>query len=101
MCFESFPVPAMAAALCAHYYCKNCWRGYIHTAINGGPTCLDLRCIHPGCGAMVPRPIIDEVCDLAHRRRFETFAMRSYVEDSKRLCWCPAPGVWRVGVEGE
>lgn len=27
---------------------QDCWRGYIQTAIDSGPSCLDLRCPDPG-----------------------------------------------------
>jgi hypothetical protein len=53
ICFEQYPVTDMCAARCKHYYCKDCWRGYIHNAIDSGPTCLDLRCPDPECKAVV------------------------------------------------
>ena len=48
ICFESYAVADMAAARCKHYYCKDCWRGYVHNAVQSGPSCLDLRCPDPG-----------------------------------------------------
>lgn len=53
ICFEEYPVADLCAASCKHYYCKNCWQGYVHNAIDSGPTCLDLRCPDPECKAVV------------------------------------------------
>lgn len=91
VCFDSFPVPDMCAARCGHYYCKNCWQGYIHASIDSGPASLDLRCIDPGCKAAVPRSIIDEVADTVHIEKFNKYGLLSFVEDSRKLTWCPAP----------
>ncbi|KAI7836399.1 hypothetical protein COHA_009731 [Chlorella ohadii] len=91
ICFESFPVPDMHCARCKHYYCKDCWRGYIQTAIDSGPSCLDLRCPDPECKAAVPRSVVFSVADAPHRQRYEEFAVRSFVDDQRQIAWCPAP----------
>ena len=98
ICFEPHSVADMCAARCKHYYCKDCWRGYCHTATEGGPACLDLRCPDPACKAVVPRSVVFTVSDDAHRARYEEFELRSFVDDNKGLTWCPAPGAWPVVV---
>ncbi len=40
----------------------------------------------------VPRHIVHEVADPTRRDKYSEFAARSYVEDNKRVKWCPAPG---------
>ncbi|KAI3433888.1 hypothetical protein D9Q98_003690 [Chlorella vulgaris] len=91
ICFESFSVQDMACARCKHYYCKDCWRGYIHTSIESGPFCLDLRCPDPECKAAVPRRVITAVVDAAHQERYDDFAINSFVDDQRQIVWCPAP----------
>jgi len=91
VCFDQYPVTDMCAARCRHYYCKNCWQGYIHAAVDNGPACLDLRCIDPDCKAVVSRSIIDEVVDEQHSEKYKRYSVRSYVEDNRKLAWCPAP----------
>ncbi|EFN58957.1 hypothetical protein CHLNCDRAFT_137543 [Chlorella variabilis] len=76
ICFETFP---------------DCWRGYIHTSISSGPSCLDLRCPDPECKAAVPRRVINAVVDQSHRARYEEFAVNSFVDDQRQIVWCPAP----------
>jgi ariadne-1 len=36
--------------------------------------------------------IIKEVSSEADRRRYDTYALRSFVEDNRQLTWCPSPG---------
>ena len=57
------PSPASSPPL------QDCWRGYIQTAIDGGPSCLDLRCPDPECKAAVPRSVMTAVADAPHRER--------------------------------
>lgn len=49
ICFEPHKARNMCSAGCAHYFCKDCWRSYIHHAVDDGPTCLNLRCPNPEC----------------------------------------------------
>lgn len=35
--------------------------------------------------------VLDEVLDKVHRGKYERYALRSMVEDSRRLTWCPSP----------
>lgn len=92
ICFDAFPVSDMAAARCKHYFCRTCWKGYVHTAVDSGPACLDLRCPDPVCRAVVPTALVLDSCDAAHQSRYKEFSLRSFVDDNKRLAWCTAPG---------
>ncbi|KAK9905069.1 hypothetical protein WJX75_009180 [Coccomyxa subellipsoidea] len=92
ICFDEFDVKNMRAARCKHFFCKPCWRGYISTAISCGPSVLSLRCPLPDCSAAVPQSVVKEVVSEADVRRYETYGMRSFVEDNRQLTWCPSPG---------
>jgi hypothetical protein len=49
ICFEDFKRKDMFSAACCHYFCKECWHGYVSNAISSGPSSLDLRCPAPEC----------------------------------------------------
>jgi hypothetical protein len=53
VCFESFRRADMRAAACRHFFCRDCWLGYMRNAISSGPSCLDLRCPALDCKACV------------------------------------------------
>jgi ariadne-1 len=83
--------------VCPHYYCDECWRGYIHAAVGDGPRWLSLRCPDPACPAAVVQDLVDAAADAADRDRYARFALRSYVEQSGGdVKWCPAAGCTRA-----
>ncbi|KAL6773642.1 hypothetical protein ACKKBG_A21960 [Auxenochlorella protothecoides x Auxenochlorella symbiontica] len=96
ICFETFPATSMHAAACGHRYCKDCWTGYVHTAVESGPKCLDLRCPDPECSVLVPDAILDAVADDSHKARWRKFLLESFVEMQSGLTWCPAPDCGRA-----
>jgi ariadne-1 len=92
ICFDRYPAGATRSAACSsHFYCDDCWRGYVGAAVgDGGPRCLSLRCPDPACSAAVVRGLVDAVAGAADRVRYARFALRSYVEESGgRIKWCP------------
>lgn len=40
----------------------------------------------------VPRTVLQRVSSDQEQEKLSSFELRSYVEDNKRLTWCPAPG---------
>eukprot|EP00884_Botryococcus_braunii_P023086 jgi/Botrbrau1/9461/Bobra.0252s0082.1 len=91
ICFDTYPKQNMCCSNCRHYFCKDCWAGYVSEAINNGPSVLNLRCPQPECSAAVPRSVVMEVLPQSGREKFEQYELRSYVDDNKKLTWCPAP----------
>jgi len=93
ICFDTFPAGRTRSAACSsHFYCDECWRGYVRAAVEDGPRCLSLRCPDPGCSAPVVRDLVDAVAG-GDGERYARFALRSYVEESGgRIKWCPGPG---------
>ncbi|KAG1674307.1 hypothetical protein FOA52_013496 [Chlamydomonas sp. UWO 241] len=92
ICFESFPPSTMRCSPCSHYFCTTCWGGYIGNAIGSGPAVLDLRCPLPTCKAAVPTALVSAVVQPAELAKYETFALRSFVDDNKRMSWCTGKG---------
>ncbi|XP_044955916.1 probable E3 ubiquitin-protein ligase ARI7 [Hordeum vulgare subsp. vulgare] len=92
LCFDAHPPGQMRSAGCGHLYCRVCWRGYVRAAVEDGARCLSLRCPEPSCSAAVIRDLVDDVADEEDKQRYAGFALRSYVEESKSMRWCPAPG---------
>lgn len=88
ICFDSFAPGDMRSTACAHLFCKDCWRGYVSNAIGEGPACLQLRCPLPDCSAAVSAGIIKELASPEQLAKYETFALRSFVEDNRSLSWC-------------
>ncbi|CAN6198899.1 unnamed protein product [Urochloa humidicola] len=99
ICFERHGPGGMRSAGCrTHFYCHECWRGYIHAAVGDGSRCLLLRCPDPQCPAPIVRELVDAAAGVDDRARYETFVVRSYVEEgtNKYVRWCPGPGCTRA-----
>ncbi|XP_010528636.1 PREDICTED: probable E3 ubiquitin-protein ligase ARI8 [Tarenaya hassleriana] len=92
ICFEDFLCDKLHAAACGHPFCDTCWEGYISTAINDGPGCLTLRCPDPSCGAAIGQDMINALVSDEDKKKYNRYFIRSYVEDSRKTKWCPAPG---------
>ncbi|XP_037438744.1 probable E3 ubiquitin-protein ligase ARI5 [Triticum dicoccoides] len=102
ICFDAHAPGEMRSAGCAHFYCRGCWSGYVRAAVGDGARCLSIRCPDMACSAAVVRDLVDEVADADDAKRYGEFLVRSYVEESKRIRWCPAPGCDRaVEFDGE
>uniref|UniRef100_A0A0E0M4H2 RBR-type E3 ubiquitin transferase n=1 Tax=Oryza punctata TaxID=4537 RepID=A0A0E0M4H2_ORYPU len=96
ICFDTFAAGGMRSAGCSHFYCVACWRGYVRAAVGDGARCLSLRCPDPSCSVAVVRELVDAVADEEDRERYGWFALRSYVEESTGMKWCPGPGCSRA-----
>ncbi|CAL5072863.1 unnamed protein product [Urochloa decumbens] len=95
ICFDGHGPGGMRSAGCrSHFYCHECWRGYIRAAVGDGARCLLLRCPDPKCPAPVVRELVDAAAAGEDRARYETFVVRSYVEEgtSRYVRWCTGPG---------
>ncbi|GJR58596.1 probable E3 ubiquitin-protein ligase ARI8 [Tanacetum coccineum] len=92
ICFESYPRAMISTAACAHPFCNTCWTAYISTSINDGPGCLTLRCPIPSCGAAVGVDMVDMLTTEEDKSKYRRYLLRSYVEDNRKMKWCPAPG---------
>ncbi|KAL8171883.1 hypothetical protein V2J09_023687 [Rumex salicifolius] len=92
ICFEMFPKDDIYTTACGHPFCGSCWAGYISTSVNDGPGCLTLRCPDPSCAAAVGQDMINLLAPKDEREKYGRYLLRSYIEDSRKAKWCPAPG---------
>lgn len=91
ICFDSYSFCEIRAAACGHPFCHACWQGYINTAINDGPGCVTLRCPDPSCNAAVGQSMIDDLVTREFKEKYRRYLVRSYIEDSRKIKWCPGP----------
>ncbi|XP_042007095.1 probable E3 ubiquitin-protein ligase ARI8 [Salvia splendens] len=92
ICFERYTINKLRTLACSHLFCDTCWKAYISTSINDGPGCLVLRCPEPCCGAALGQDMIDKLASHEDKEKYRRYLLRSYVEDSRKIKWCPAPG---------
>ncbi|CAI0465475.1 unnamed protein product [Linum tenue] len=91
ICFESHRLSSFSSAPCGHQFCRWCWRNYIAASVNDGPSSLKLKCPEPSCKVLAGDDLIKKIADEKVRTKYSNFALRSFVENSRRRKWCPAP----------
>lgn len=91
ICFDKFSFQRISSAACGHPYCKSCWKGYLTASIDEGPGCLMLRCPEPTCDAAVGQDMVDSLASKKHKEKYHKYLIRSYVEENRKIKWCPAP----------
>jgi ariadne-1 len=106
ICCEQWTQPSynMLSAGCGHFYCKQCYRGHILSALDDGLGVLRARCPHVSaddrrCQCIVPENIAKDVLTENEQARFDEFRTRAYIEQKPKVRWCPAAGCERA-IEG-
>ncbi|RWW11580.1 hypothetical protein GW17_00024805, partial [Ensete ventricosum] len=51
-----------------------------------------LRCPDPSCSAAVGQDIVELLATDEDKEKYSRYLLRSYVEDNRKIKWCPAPG---------
>ncbi|KAG5629984.1 hypothetical protein H5410_001701 [Solanum commersonii] len=92
ICFEDYSSDGILTSACGHPFCVECWKGYISNSIADGPGCLNLRCAEPSCKVAVSQDMVDRLTSDDDKKRYYGFLFRSYVEENRKIKWCPAPG---------
>uniref|UniRef100_A0A1J3EQQ1 RBR-type E3 ubiquitin transferase n=2 Tax=Noccaea caerulescens TaxID=107243 RepID=A0A1J3EQQ1_NOCCA len=92
ICFDLYRPKEIVSIVCGHSFCSACWTGYMRTSINDGPGCLMLKCPQPSCPVAVGGDMVEKLACKEDKDKYERYFLRSYVEASKKMKWCPAPG---------
>ena len=83
---------------CRHQFCADCYRGYVVNAVNSGPACILLRCPEHKCEEALPSTIFQKLCDVKSFKLYQKYVLRHYVEQSKTMRFCPAPGCEKIAM---
>lgn len=92
-CFSDVPVSDATRMDCGHAFCNDCWLQHFRVQITDGNS-RRLACMAVRCGnlcnedkvaALLSRPASKPLLD-----RYTTSIAESYVEDNRRVKWCPS-----------
>uniref|UniRef100_A0A5B6ZXV4 RBR-type E3 ubiquitin transferase n=1 Tax=Davidia involucrata TaxID=16924 RepID=A0A5B6ZXV4_DAVIN len=92
ICMEEVPANQMTTMDCGHFFCNNCWTEHFIVKINEGQS-RRIRCMAHKCTAICEEgKIRNLVCvrDTVLAKKFDRFLLESYIEDNKRVKWCPS-----------
>lgn len=93
-CLEDVdPADAFCLEKCGHQSCVPCWRDYLSERVEEGGRSVITPCNSYQCKLIVPDSDYDKILSSPEKvKRRRRFVLRSFVEGSKTLTWCPAPG---------
>jgi len=91
ICYDDFKGEEMFSLSCKHFSCKICWKEYLITKINDGPSCLHTKCPFLKCGIIIDETLVTNLVDSTSKERFEKYLTRSFIDDNPHVKWCPAP----------
>ena len=84
----------MHALQCGHFFCHDCWLGYLAVKMEDGPGSVFATCMQTDCGQAVLRTTWSFVNSLDPSkellRLFDKYITRSYCNENAQISWCPA-----------
>ncbi|KAH6563825.1 hypothetical protein BSLG_006131 [Batrachochytrium salamandrivorans] len=91
ICCNDDPALMSFALSCCHRFCVGCYRQYLSQKIAEEGECRRIRCPAAGCTIIVNEQIIESIVLPVIYQKYRNLLMRTYVDDSIYLRWCPAP----------
>ncbi|XP_076892851.1 putative E3 ubiquitin-protein ligase ARI1 [Bidens hawaiensis] len=92
VCMEEVPAYKMTTMDCGHCFCNNCWTEHFLVKINEGQSrrisCMAHKCNVVCDEGKIRTSVSQKDPDLA--KKFDRYILESYIEDNKRVKWCPS-----------
>ncbi|PON70177.1 E3 ubiquitin ligase RBR family [Parasponia andersonii] len=92
VCTEDVPAVEVTTMDCGHCFCNSCWTEHFIVKINEGQS-RRIRCMEHQCQAIcdeVKIRILVSARDPNLAEKFDRFLLESYIEDNKKVKWCPS-----------
>ncbi|PHH49923.1 E3 ubiquitin-protein ligase dbl4 [Ceratocystis fimbriata CBS 114723] len=91
ICFDDEPGLESFAMKCEHRFCVSCYRQYLTQKIRGEGEAARIQCPHEGCRRILDAYSLNLLVTADLKDRYHSLLDRTYVEDSNKAKWCPAP----------
>ncbi|GAB2291336.1 Probable E3 ubiquitin-protein ligase ari2 [Dionaea muscipula] len=92
ICMDEKSVDEFTKMDCAHCYCNDCWTGHFIVQISEGKS-RRIRCMAHKCNSVCDEVVVRNLVSRRDRdlaEKFDRFLLESYIEDNKRVKWCPS-----------
>ncbi|XP_047315802.1 probable E3 ubiquitin-protein ligase ARI2 [Impatiens glandulifera] len=92
ICMEDVPGNEVTKGDCGHGFCNSCWTEHFIVKINEGQS-KRIKCMAHKCNAICDEAIVRNLVSKKHpdlAEKFDRILLESYIEDNKRVKWCPS-----------
>ncbi|CAL0334149.1 unnamed protein product [Lupinus luteus] len=92
ICMEDVPIDEATGMDCGHSFCNTCWTEHFVVKINEGQS-KRIRCMAHKCYSICDEAVVRTLLGRKHpdmAEKYERFLLESYIEDNKRVKWCPS-----------
>ncbi|CAO1621157.1 unnamed protein product [Jaminaea pallidilutea] len=76
---------------CGHRFCKDCYQAYVEQKVREEGESRRVQCMQEKCKLVLDEKTVKLLVPPATYERYKSLLDRTYVDDSRVLCWCPAP----------
>ncbi|KYQ89801.1 ariadne-like ubiquitin ligase [Tieghemostelium lacteum] len=90
ICGDDFADEDVTFNNCQHYFCNDCWAGYLTSKINEGEAML--RCPHHKCGSVIEDLVIQRLVAPFVYDKYLLFSTKKFIQQNQQLRYCPTPG---------
>ncbi|GAM24555.1 hypothetical protein SAMD00019534_077300 [Acytostelium subglobosum LB1] len=81
----------MTSVKCRHFFCNDCWGGYLTSKINEGEA--NIRCPFYKCTAFVDDSIVQRLVAPVTYEKYLQFETKKFLAGNQsQVRWCPTPG---------
>ncbi|WJX51541.1 putative E3 ubiquitin-protein ligase ari2 [Trifolium repens] len=92
ICMDDVPSDEATRMDCGHCFCNTCWKQHFFVKINEGQS-KRIRCMAHKCNYICDEAVVRTLLSREHpdmAEKYERFLLESYIEDNKRVKWCPS-----------
>ncbi|XP_042508697.1 probable E3 ubiquitin-protein ligase ARI2 isoform X1 [Macadamia integrifolia] len=92
ICMDDILANEVTTMDCGHCFCNNCWTEHFIVKINEGQS-RRIRCMAHKCNAICDEAVVRNLVSARHpdlAEKFERFLLESYIEDNRKVKWCPS-----------
>lgn len=91
VCFEKLAGKTPECLKCGHIFCLDCWKQDLENAVAKGPLSAVSECLWDGCSVKIPPSFFKNYLSPLSYSKFQKYLLESFVNNTKKLRWCPAP----------
>ncbi|CAM9315029.1 unnamed protein product, partial [Ectocarpus fasciculatus] len=99
ICYDQVPPAETTHLSCGHMFCRGCYTQYLSIKVdNEGAASVQTHCPEPKCSERVPESLFKDLLGAASVAKYREFAIKSFIESSRFIRYCPAAGCDKVAI---